>query len=142
MVPKTAVPGRLHSPLIQAHQGTNASSFFRLMAATGVKRGLQKCSAPPERCDFVVAVVVDGVFLLMDGANCGGRESEVAGPGAAELVKEWLNTHLHLQRGFFQRSGARPQPLSSPCRRTRARAHPAAHPYPPKGAFSFPPVRF
>lgn len=57
------------------------------MAAAGVKRGLQKCSAPPVQCDFV-AVVVDGVFLLMDGANCGGRESEVAGPGAAELVKE------------------------------------------------------
>lgn len=43
------------------------------------------------RCDVVV---VDGVFVLMDGANCGGREGEVAGPGAAELVEEGLNTHL------------------------------------------------
>lgn len=30
----------------------------------------------------------------MDAANCGGRESEAAGPGAAELVKERLNMHL------------------------------------------------
>lgn len=30
----------------------------------------------------------------MDGANCGGRQGEEAGPGAAELVKAWLNVHL------------------------------------------------
>lgn len=30
----------------------------------------------------------------MDGANCGGRERQAAGPGAAELVKDWLNVQL------------------------------------------------
>lgn len=61
------------------------------MAAGGVKRGRQERSARVlQRRHFVV---VDGVFLLMDADNCSGRESG-AGPGAAELVKEWLNMHL------------------------------------------------
>lgn len=78
----------------------------------------------------------------MDGANCGGREREAVGPGAAELVKEWLNMHLPSPEMLIKEESrqvpASQLPLQTHmCTCTHRRASLLT-----EMGFQFPPVRF
>lgn len=65
----------------------------------------------------------------MDADNCGGRgRAAAAGPGAAELVKEWLNMHLPSPETLIKEERcqvpASRLPLHAPDVHTRAQRSP------------------
>lgn len=79
--------------------------------------------------------------MLMDGANCGGRESEAAGPGAAELVKERLNVHLPSPEMLIKEERRQVPASQLPPADTHVHTPPCIL-INQSGLFLFPPVRF